>query len=162
MSHILGISAVAVGLVSYVPYLWGMYQGKVRPHAFTWFLWGLLTAVAFAAQLSDGAGPGSWITGVTAVVSLGVAAAALHQSRFSNVAHVDWYFFIAALLSIPLWLITDTPLYSVLLVTLIDVWLFSQHFANPGEGPSKNPSSRSSLARSSSCWGSPHCRSNPS
>ena len=109
MAHFLGIFAVTVGLVSYVPYLWGMYQGKVRPHAFTWFLWGLLTAVAFAAQLSDGAGPGSWITGVTAVVSLGVAAAALHQSRFSNVARVDWYFFIAALVSIPLWLITNTP-----------------------------------------------------
>ena len=85
MPQFLGIAAVVVGLVSYIPYLWGLYRGKVRPHAFTWLLWGLLTAIAFAAQLSDGAGPGSWITGVTAVVSLGIAGGALYQSRLANV-----------------------------------------------------------------------------
>ena len=59
MSWLLGLASVIIGFVGYVPYLWGMYQGKVRPHAFTWLLWGLLTAIAYAAQLSDHAGAGS-------------------------------------------------------------------------------------------------------
>ena len=37
-----------------------------------------------------------------------------------NVAPVDWYFFLAALAAIPLWLVTRAPVYSVLLITLID------------------------------------------
>jgi len=120
MLQFLGLAAVSTGLVSYVPYLWGMYHGRVRPHAFTWFLWWLLTAIAFAAQIADGAGPGSWTTGVTALVCTGVAGGAWRQSRLSNVLPVDWYFFLAALAAIPLWLLTKTPLYSVVIVTGID------------------------------------------
>jgi hypothetical protein len=120
MSQLLGLAAVAVGLTGYVPYLWGMYHGRVRPHAFTWLLWGLLTGIAFAAQVAGGAGPGSWITGVTAVASLGIAAAAVRQSRLREVQPGDWWCLVAALAAIPLWQLARTPLYSVILVTLID------------------------------------------
>jgi hypothetical protein len=135
MSQLFGLAAVVFGLVSYVPYLWGMHHGRVRPHAFTWFLWGLLTAIAFAAQVADGAGPGSWITGVTAIVSLGVAGGAWHQSRLSNVVTVDWYFFFAALTAIPLWLLTRTPLYSVILVTAIDALAYVPTFRKSWHWP---------------------------
>lgn len=120
MSQLFGLAAVIVGVVSYGPYLWGMYRGRVKPHAFTWFLWGLLTAIAYAAQVSDGAGAGSWITGVSAVICLAISVAAWRQSRLANVVRADWYFFAAALAAIPMWLLTKTPLYSVLLVTAID------------------------------------------
>ena len=112
MSRFLGLAAVAIGLVGYFPYLWGMYRGEVRPHAFTWLLWGILTGIAYAAQVSDHAGAGSWATGATALICLGIAGAAWRQSRLSNVAPVDWYFFLAALAAIPLWLVTRAPVYS--------------------------------------------------
>ena len=69
---------------------------------------------------------------------LGCCRRCLHQSRFSNVARVDWYFFIAALVSIPLWLITNTPHYSVLLVTLIDVLAFVPTFRKSWRRPNKS------------------------
>jgi hypothetical protein len=135
MSQLWGLAAVITGLVSYVPYLWGMHRGRVRPHAFTWFLWGLLTAIAFAAQLSDGAGPGSWITGATAMVSLAVSVGAWRQSRLSNVLPADWYFFLAALAAIPLWLLTKTPLYSVMVVTVIDALAYVPTFRKSWQRP---------------------------
>lgn len=135
MSQLFGLAAVILGLVSYVPYLWGMYHGRVKPHAFTWFLWGLLTAIAFAAQVSDGAGAGSWITGVSAVVCLAISGAAWRQSRLANVVLADWYFFGAALAAIPLWLLTNTPLYSVLLVTGIDALAYVPTFRKSWQWP---------------------------
>jgi hypothetical protein len=137
MSHFLGLAAVIVGLVSYVPYLWGMYHGRVRPHAFTWFLWGLLTAIAFAAQVSDGAGPGSWVSGISALICLAIAGAAWHQSRLANVLPADWYFFIAALAAIPLWLLTRTPLYSVVVVTVIDALAYVPTFRKSWHRPAE-------------------------
>jgi hypothetical protein len=98
-------------------------------------LWGLLTAIAFAAQIADGAGAGSWITGVTAVVSLGVAGGAWYQSRLANVVRADWYFFFAAIAAIPLWLLTKTPLYSVVLVTVIDALAYVPTFRKSWHWP---------------------------
>jgi hypothetical protein len=135
MIEALGFSAVAIGLIGYVPYLIGMYRGLVKPHAFTWFLWGFVTGVAYAAQVSDRAGPGSWATGVTAVVCLLIAAGACRQSRFSNVSTADWYCLGLALLAIPLWVTTETPLYSVLLITFIDTVAYVPTFRKSWHHP---------------------------
>ena len=135
MSQLLGLAAVVIGLIGYAPYLWGMYYGRVRPHTFTWFLWGLLTAVAYAVQVSDHAGAGSWVTGVTALICFGVTAWAWRQSRFANVTRVDWYCLAAALTAIPMWWLTRTPLYSVLLIALIDVLAYVPTFRKSWHHP---------------------------
>jgi hypothetical protein len=62
MSHeiktILGISAVVIAFISYVPYICNIFAGKTKPHAFTWLIWCTLNAIAFAGQIKDKAGAG--------------------------------------------------------------------------------------------------------
>jgi hypothetical protein len=124
----LGLSAVVICLIGYLPYLWGMYCGWVKPHAFSWLIWGLLTGIAYAAQVADQAGPGSWVTGVTAAVCLAVAVWAWLRWRLTHVARIDWYFFAAALAAIPLWLGARTPFYSVIWITVIDALAYVPTF----------------------------------
>ena len=64
----LGSAATLLAMVSYVPYIWLTLKGKVKPHAFSWTIWGLLTLIGFAAQWVEGAGPGSWVMGFSGVV----------------------------------------------------------------------------------------------
>jgi hypothetical protein len=85
-------------------YVKGILKGEIKPHTFTRFVWGLLTAIAFFAQVAKGGGgPGAWVTDVTAVCSFAFAVIGLSESSRVLIAKNDWIFFIVALLAIPIW-----------------------------------------------------------
>jgi hypothetical protein len=126
--HIAGGIAVFLGLLGYVFYIRGILQGKVKPHFFSWFVWTLLTAIAFVAQVVEGGGPGAWVTGVTAVMSLVFTLVGLGSSSRTLIAKTDWFYFAAALLAIPPWYFTGDPLWSVVIITVIDAVAFAPTF----------------------------------
>lgn len=108
--ELLGGLAVALGLLGYVFYIRGIIQGKVKPHAFTWFVWALLTAIAFIAQVVEGGGPGAWVTGVTALFSVVFMIVGFGADSRKYITKSDWIFFTVALLTIPVWYLTNNPL----------------------------------------------------
>lgn len=122
-----GAIAVIIAFVSYVPYLTGIFKGTIKPHAFSWIIWGLLTLIAFYAQVTDGGGAGAWVTGFTASVSFIIVISALKNGR-GDITKSDWWSFAGALLSIPLWYFTGDPVWSVILITVIDALAFYPTF----------------------------------
>lgn len=128
LQELLGGLAVALGLFGYAFYVRGILQGKVKPHAFTWFVWGLLTAIAFVAQVTEDGGAGAWVTGVTALCSFGFAAIGLGASSRAYITRSDWIFFVGALLTIPVWYLTGSPLWSVIIITVTDAVAFAPTF----------------------------------
>ncbi len=116
---IIGGLATIIGLVSYIPYFRDIFNGKTKPHFFSWFIWALLTGIAFFAQVIDKAGPGAWVTGLTAFICLLIAILALKKGE-KEITKSDWMCFIAALIGIAVWIKTDEPLFAVVLVTLVD------------------------------------------
>lgn len=127
-SEILGALAVVIGLLGYVFYIRGIIKGEVKPHAFTWFVWGLLTSIGFFAQVVDGGGPGTWVTGMTALMSFGFASVGLGASSRVYIEKADWMFFIFALITIPVWYFTGSPLWSVIIITVVDAVAFAPTF----------------------------------
>ncbi|NQZ13450.1 MAG: hypothetical protein HRT94_01330 [Alphaproteobacteria bacterium] len=129
----------AIGLVftfiGYLAYIYSIFRGNTRPHPFSWFIWGLLTAIGFFAQLSDNAGPGAWITGISAAFTFFIAIIGYIKRSEITITRTDTITFVAALTSIPLWLVTDTPLYSVILITIIDAIAFYPTFAKTWHRP---------------------------
>jgi hypothetical protein len=81
--EILGFLSVTVAFASYAIYAISIFKNKTRPHVFTWVIWGLSEAIAFSAQYSKGAGPGAWVTGVDAVVTLTIAVVAFWRGCFN-------------------------------------------------------------------------------
>src|SRR5262249_44675078 len=126
--QIFGGIAVVLGLLGYVFYTRGILQGKVKPHFFSWFVWTILTAIAFVAQVVEGGGPGAWVTGITSAMSLVFSIVGLSSSSRSLIARSDWFYFIAALLAIPPWYFTGDPLWSVIIITVIDAAAFAPTF----------------------------------
>ena len=125
---VLGSLAVAIGLIGYTFYIRGILKGEVKPHAFTWSVWGILTTIAFIAQVVEGGGPGAWVTGVTALMSFIFAAVGLGASSRIYIVKSDWIFFISAVATIPVWYLTGNPLWSVILITVIDAVAFAPTF----------------------------------
>ena len=133
---VLGVVAIIIGIAAYIPYLRDLFQGKTRPHVFSWFIWGLMTAIGFFAQLSEGAGAGAWIGAFTASVSFFIAIYALRRGE-KNITLIDWASFFGAVLAIAFWVITKEPLTAIILIVLIDalgfVPTFRKSYSKPYE-----------------------------
>ena len=139
LKNIFGYIAIFIAIISYIPYLKKIYSGKFKPHVFSWIIWTLLTAIAFFAQLSDGGGIGSWATGISAIFSLLIVIASFKFNKnIGFITKTDWFSFFAGLLSIPLWIITDDPLWSVILVTVIDLLGFYPSFRKGYKKPQED------------------------
>lgn len=117
---ILGSIAVLMTIWAHVPYLIETLRGANRPHVFTWVIWTLLTGIAFAAQMAEGAGPGAWATGICSALCVVITLAAFRSGE-KHATRIDWLMFLLGLAAIPVWMATDDPLWSVWIITVIDL-----------------------------------------
>jgi hypothetical protein len=113
-----GLSLIG-GLISYFSYFRAIYKGQCKPHALSWLIWGLSGSIAFVAQVLDGGGAGALTTGFTGAVSVSIFFIALFKGS-RKAAPLDWMSLGAALFAIPLWIMTDDALYSLLLIIFIE------------------------------------------
>ena len=118
-NEILGAVSIILAALSLIPYFISVLSGRTRPHMFSWAIWTVLTAIAFMVQWTSGAGPGAWATAFSAVGCLAILIAAFwHGER--HITRSDWATFIAALLAIPIWLLTENAALAAIWVTVID------------------------------------------
>lgn len=66
-------------------------RGKTKPHIYTWFVCGLITIIIFALQMSDGAGPGDWVTLVAGSPSFAIFVLGMHPGD-KNITKFDTLF----------------------------------------------------------------------
>jgi hypothetical protein len=118
-----GAAATILAVYAYMPYFYGIYRGVTRPHTFTWGVGAIVTFVAFWAQMSAGAGPGAWMSGYTSFACFGIFLCSLRYFS-AQVRLFDWVCLFASILTIFIWIATDSPFYAVILATLIDVVAF--------------------------------------
>ena len=123
MKDFYGMLGVIFLLGSSVPYVIACWKKRAKPHAFSWILWALINAIVCAAQVADHAGAGAWSAGVTGFVNVCIAVYALKYGE-NNFTRGDWVVFLSALAALPLWIATKNPLWSVILVSIIDAFGF--------------------------------------
>jgi hypothetical protein len=119
MKEIIGISSVILTFLGYIPYSFNIIRGKTKPHAFSWLIWFLLTAIGFFIQIAHGAGPGSYMLGLTTIVCFLFFVAGLIRGE-KNITRSDWISLIGALIALALWLIFNATFVSILLVVTAD------------------------------------------
>jgi len=123
----LSLVAIAIGIVGYVPYFRDIFGNKTKPHAFSWLVWGVLTAIAFAGQITANGGAGAWVTGFTALVCFVIFALALIKGT-KEFPLTDWLCLAGCVISLILWALTNDPLTAIILVTIIDMLGFLPTF----------------------------------
>ena len=125
--EMLGLLSVALMVVGFGFYFRDILRRQIKPHAFSWIVWGLLAAIAFLAQRSGEAGAGSWPMGASATVCFVIAGFAVVRGE-KDIKKSDVAAFITALAALPLWYFTGDPLWAVVLVSLIEVLAFYPTF----------------------------------
>ena len=117
---IISIIAVLLTFIGYVPYVRDTLQKKTTPHIYTWFIWGLVTAIAYGLQVTNGAGVGSWVTLAVAIICFFIFTLGLRHGK-KDITKSDTVFFILSFVALFLWLIAKQPILSVILASTIDM-----------------------------------------
>jgi hypothetical protein len=134
MKQILGLLAVVIAFVGYTPYLRDTIIGKTKPHIFSWFLWSLISFIAFGLQWSKGAGAGSY-----ANFAMGLICSVLFIFSFrngtKNIKRADIISLILAVIATILWLVVNQPVWSIILVVIIDIFSFTPTFIKSWDRP---------------------------
>jgi len=120
MKEIIALVAVILTFAGYIPYIRDTIKGKTKPHIYTWFIWGLVTAIAFGLQISDKAGPGAYTTLAAAIVCFIIFGFGLRQGD-KDITRSDTVFFILSLTALIVWLFAERPVLAVILVSTIDM-----------------------------------------
>lgn len=115
----IAIVSVAMTLVCYSFYFRDIFANKTKPHAYSWLVWASLTAIAFFGQLSDNAGPGAWVTATTAVISFIIFGLAIKKGEH-NITVSDKLNLLGACVALLIWFFTNDPVFSIILITIID------------------------------------------
>ena len=113
------LAAVILATIRYATYFYTIYQGKTKPHAFSWLLWGSVTGVGTIAQFELNAGPAAWALGFVSVTCLFISALSFFIGE-KDYKRSDWAALVICLCAIPLWQITNNPMFAILVVILID------------------------------------------
>jgi hypothetical protein len=143
----MGALSVVIMFAAYAIYIWQTTRGKgVKPHPFSWFLWGILTGVVYLVQVLEGEGPGSWVAGFTSLICFLIGAVSFfkYQWRFSL---FDWLSVTFGLFVFGIYLISKNPTLSAILATASDVIGYGPTFKKGWAAP--NEDSVSSFALNS-------------
>lgn len=137
--EILGLLSVALMCAGFGFYFRDILRKRIKPHAFSWVVWGLLAAIAFLAQRSGAAGAGSWAMGTSAAACFVIAGFAAVRGE-KDIKKSDVLAFVAALAAIPIWYFTGDPLWAVVLVSMIEVLAFYPTFRKSFHKPREETS----------------------
>ena len=122
--EILTTLAVALTFAAFVPYIISIFKGDVKPHVFSWLIWSITTLTVFFAQWKEGAGVAAWSTGISGCVTVFIAVLAFIKRSDITITRMDYLFLAMALIALPLWYITSDPVWTVIILTAIDVIAF--------------------------------------
>jgi len=114
-----GIIATLLVFLGYIPYLRDVIGGRTKPHIYSWFVWGIVTLIAFALQVSDFAGIGSLVTLAAGLMCFIVIALGVVYKSKVKITRIDTIFLILSLIALVLWLFVKEPVLSAILVAII-------------------------------------------
>lgn len=119
--ELLSVIAVVLTFIAFVPYIVSIVRNTIKPHVFSWVIWGSTTFVVFLAQLKGGGGVGAWPIGISGIVTILIALLAYLKRGDITITRTDWLFFVLAMSSLPVWYFTSDPLWAVIILTAVDV-----------------------------------------
>ncbi len=117
---IFGLCAVACELFAAFIYWKDILRGNTKPHLYTHLIFAIVMTIAFFGITAGGGASGAWSILVTIVFEVSVTFAALKWGT-RDITKGDTIFLVLALAAIVPWIVTDNPLWSVILISIIDM-----------------------------------------
>lgn len=131
---LLGVISSIVFLVGDWPYITDTIKGTTKPERVTWGTVFLLNAIGFANQLASGAGNSLWLFGA-AVLATGTIFGLSIFKGVGGHTNLDIFTIVVALLGLVLWIIFDSPTFSIVATLIVGIVALLPTFAKAKKQP---------------------------
>lgn len=125
LKTVIGVIAIILTFIGYIPYIKDIIAGKTRPHIYSWISWFLVGAIVFALQFSNNAGAGAFVTLAAEIACAIVIFLTIKYKVLSKITNIDKAFILLAFIALGFWLLAKQPIISAILLTLIDLLSFA-------------------------------------
>ena len=115
----IGYLSGIITLVSFVPYIKSIFDGKTKPERASWIIWATLSLVAFFPQLYKGASYSLFMTGAAAVGDFFIFILSIKYG-IGGLLKRDIIAVIGLILGLYLWHITKEAAFALYIVILVD------------------------------------------
>lgn len=117
---VISVIAVILSFIGYGIYTRDILKGKIKPHTFTFLIWGVASSITWGIQVYGGAGAGSWITFSVSAICILIFFLCLKYGE-KQITKSDVFFLVLALFALFLWLVVKQPVWSIILLVATDV-----------------------------------------
>jgi hypothetical protein len=114
-----GVAALIVNVVGYIPYIHGIFTGKVRPQRITWGIWSILTTIAFVNQVLNHGGYSSLFFGSTVFLVVTVFTLSIFKG-IGGASRFDQTVLAATAILFMGWIFTHNTTTSTIIAVTID------------------------------------------
>ncbi|MDD3020679.1 MAG: hypothetical protein PHX61_06825 [Alphaproteobacteria bacterium] len=135
---IYGHASIVMTILTYSIYLPSIFNGKTKPHIFTWFIYTFLSGVIFFIQLSSGAGPGAWALGLTTIIC-GLVTVLCLKFGTTDITLGDRITFILSLVAVIFWMFTSDAILTLSFILIAEVLAFYPTFRKTYSNPYQEP-----------------------
>ena len=119
LKFIFGLLSSVIAIVSFLPYIKDIFSKRTKPHIYSWLVWSILQTTGVIAAFVGGAQYGMLGLATGALFCIFIFFLSIRYGT-KNITRFDTICLIGALLAIFLWILQKNPLFSVILITLID------------------------------------------
>jgi hypothetical protein len=137
LHKLLGLIAIGLTIWAMYPYIRDIHRGLIKPHVFSWVIWGSTTAIVGIAQFVEKGGAGSWSIIFSGAVTFYIAYLAYKHKSDSSITKSDYLFLAIAMGALFSWWFTSSPLWAVIILTSVDLIgyapTFRKSYTNPYE-----------------------------
>ena len=123
LKEILAAIAALLSVAGNVPYVWSIFKGRVKPHAYTWFVWSIVSGITLFGQLAKGAGVGALPTLTSELFTILIFLLSIRYG-FDHAKKTDKIYLFVALGALIPWILTRDPTLSVVIAVGIDLTAF--------------------------------------
>ena len=135
MKETIAIIAALLAIAGNLPYLWDILKRRVEPHAYTWFVWSIVSCIVFFGQVAKGAGIGALPTAASEIFTILIFLLSLRYG-FKHPTKTDKIFLAIALAGLVPWVLTKDPTLSVIIAVAIDATAFLPTLRKTWRSPS--------------------------
>ncbi len=114
---ILGFVTIILAIVSYSLYITDVLRHKTRPHGITWLIWSVLNIFIWYEQYTGGAGPGAWVTALTAGANFFIFLLSLRYGN-NRITLLNIACLIGAAIALGIWLSGGSSVLSVCVASI--------------------------------------------
>lgn len=116
-----GIASAFLSTIAYLPYIIETVRGQTRPQRASWLIWSVLSMIAFASQVYEGATDSLWFAGAQVVGTFVIFLLSVPYGTGGFLSRKDCTVMLLALGGLVAWYFMETAVYALAITITISL-----------------------------------------